>query len=113
MEMLHIMNSHLDQIDSRFDKMDEQGEKTGERKEGAVVNVAHGDTLFNRGSESPFASAREEQLFSNNEEQGHLALSKFGTSSRWKIADSRRGDNSSGESHTSEMQSVAARRAVN
>ena len=109
MEMLHKMNSHLDKIDSHFDKMGEQGEKTGERKEGAVVNGGHGDTPFNRRSESPSASAREEHLFSNNEEQGHLALFKSGTSRRWQIADSKRGENSSGELHTSEMQSVAAR----
>ena len=53
-----------------------KGEKTGERKEGAVVNGGHGDTPFNRGNESPSACAREEQLFSNNEEQGHLVLSQ-------------------------------------
>ena len=86
-----------------------KGEKTGERKEGAVVNGGHGDTSFNRGSESPSASAREEHLLSNNEEQGHLALFKSGTSSRRQIADSRRGEISSGEFHTSEMQSDAAR----
>ena len=45
----------------------EEGEKTDEREEGAVVNGVHGDTPFNRGNESPSASAREEQLFSNNE----------------------------------------------
>ena len=109
MKMLHKMNSHLDKMDSRFDKMDEQGEKTGERKEGAVVNGGHGDTPFIRGGESPSASAREEQLFSNNEEQGHLALFKSGTSSRRQIADSRRGEISSGELQTSDMQSVAER----
>ena len=86
-----------------------KGEKTGERKEGAIVNGRHGDTAFNRGSESPSASAREEQLFSNNEEQGHLALFKSGTSNRRQVAGSRRGEISSGELHTSEMQSVAAR----
>ena len=59
-----------------------KGEKTRERKEDAVMNGGHGDTPFNRGSESPSASAREEHLFSNNEEQGHLALFKSGTSSR-------------------------------
>ena len=73
-----------------------KGEKTGKRKEGAVVIGGHGDTPFNRGSESPSASAREEQLISNNEEQGHLALFTSGTSSRWQIADSRRGEISSG-----------------
>ena len=86
-----------------------RGEKTGERKEGAVVNGGYGDTPFNRGSESPSASAREEQLFSNNEEQGHLVLFKSGTSSRRQIADSRRGYISSGELHSSDMQSVAER----
>ena len=80
-----------------------KGEKTGERKEGAVVNGGHGDTPFNRGNESPSASAREEQLFSNNEEQDHLVLFKSGTSSRRQIADSRKGEISSGELHTSEM----------
>ena len=79
------------------------GEKTGERKEGAGVNRGHGDAPFNRGSKSPSASAREEQLFSNIEEQGHLALFKSGTSSRRQIADSRRGGISSGESPTSEI----------
>ena len=73
------------------------------------MNGGHGDTPFNRGSESPSASAREEQLFSNNEEQGHLALFKSGTSSRRQIADSRRGEISSGELHSSDMQSVAER----
>ena len=134
MEMLQKMNSHFDKMDCHFEKSeqrakmseerldglqqqlsrlalekDEQGEKTGERKEGAVVNGGHGDTPFNKGSESPSASAREEQMFSNNEEQGHLALFKSGASSRRQIADSRKGDISSGELHTSEMQSVAAR----
>ena len=55
------------------------GEKTDERKEDAVVNGGHRDTPFNRGSESPSASAREEQLFSNHEEQGYLALFKSDT----------------------------------
>ena len=86
-----------------------KGEKTGERKEGAVVNGGHGDTPFNRGNESPSACAREEQLFSNNEEQGHLVLFKSGTSSRRQIADSRRGEISSGELYSSDMQSVAER----
>ena len=48
-------------------------------------------------------------MFSNNGEQGHLALFKPGTSSRRKIADSRRGEISSGELHSSDMQSVAER----
>ena len=37
-----------------------KGDKTGERKEGAVVNGGHGDTPFNKGNESPSTSAREE-----------------------------------------------------
>ena len=81
------------------------GEKTGERKEDDAVNGGHRDTLsINRGSESPPASAREEQLFLNNVEQGRLALFKSGTSShRQTIDSSGRGENSSGESYTREM----------
>ena len=73
------------------------------------MNGGHGDTPFNRENESPSACAREEPLFSNNEEQGHLVLSKSGTSSRRQIVDSRRGEISSGELYSSNMQSVAER----
>ena len=87
----------------------EEGEKTDEREEDAVVNGGHGDTPFNRGNESPSACAREEPLFSNNKEQGHLVLFKSGTLSRRQIADSRRSEISSGELYSSNMQSVAER----
>ena len=41
-------------------EMGAKGEKIGERTDGAIVNGGHGDTPFNRASESPSASAREE-----------------------------------------------------
>ena len=109
MEILHKMNSHLDKIDSRFDKMDEQGEKTGERKEGAVVNGGHGDTPFNRGSESPLCKcSRKAVVF---EQRG--ARPSCSVKVRHVKTPSNRGFEKGCdlfcELHTSDMQSVAAR----
>ena len=126
---LDEMNKNFDELktsterfDTRLDRMQHDiqqsrpaeeagasGEKTGEREGDAAVNWRNGDIQFiNRTGEN--SSANEEQLFSNNVEQGHLTLSMSGSSSRRRITDSSgRNENSSGESHAREIQSVAAR----
>jgi len=58
------------------------GEKTGEREKDAVMNGRDGDTSFTNKGQRLQANAPKELLFSNNQEQGHLALSKTGSPSR-------------------------------
>ena len=85
------------------------GEKTDEREGDAADSWRNGNIQFtNRRGEN--SSANEDQLFSNNMNQGHLALSISDSSSHRQTTDSGgRGESSSCESHTREMQSVTAR----
>ena len=74
------------------------------------MNGGDEDTSVIQREQRLTSDAQGKELFSNDLEQGHLALFKSGTSSRRPTTDSSgRVETSSGESHAREMQSVTAR----